>query len=167
MAENIVRVEVTPRLGETMRDVRGDLVKRRLIADHNIEFEQVRSIVGYLVNSDIGSQEVANRIDDLFVDPIIEVGITDELQLNNSELFSSKPDMVVSVGFKPGVTDNPGKAALDGFLTIFPEAGGDAKISTYLTFAFWGVPDGVEIEWLSKQLHNCLLYTSPSPRDRG
>ena len=157
MAENIVRVEVTPRLGETMRDVRGDLVKRRLIADHNIEFEQVRSIVGYLVNSDIGSQEVANRIDDLFVDPIIEVGITDELQLNNSELFSSKPDMVVSVGFKPGVTDNPGKAALDGFLTIFPEAGEDAKISTYLTFAFWGVPDGVEIEWLSKQLHNALI----------
>ena len=39
--------------------------------------------------------------------------------------------MVVTIGFKPGVTDNPGKAALDGFRTIFPNAGDDARVSTY------------------------------------
>ena len=95
--------------------------------------------------------------------------------------------MVVTIGFKPGVTDNPGKAALDAFRTIFPDAGSDANVSTYLTYVFEGVPEGVKVDWLAKQLHNglierahyslkgeefplieytpCLLYTSPSPRD--
>ena len=65
--------------------------------------------------------------------------------------------MVVTIGFKAGVTDNPGKAALDGFLTIFPDAGADARISTYLTYAFTGVPKEIEVEWLAKQLHNGLI----------
>ena len=139
-----------------MRDVRGDSVKRQLIADHGIEINKIRSIVGFLISSEITADEVSSRADDVFADPIIEESTTDSLHLENEELFSN-PDMVVTIGFKPGVTDNPGKAALDGFRTIFPNAGDDARVSTYLTYTFEGVPEGVEVEWLAKQLHNGLI----------
>ena len=157
MSSNVVRVETTPKLGDGMRDVRGDSVKRQLAADHNLEIDSVRSIVGFLISSEITSEQVSERAVDVFADPIIEESATDNLHLNNKELFSIEPDMVVTIGFKPGVTDNPGKAALDGFKTIFQDAGEDARISTYLTYAFEGVPEGVEIEWLAKQLHNGLI----------
>ena len=87
----------------------------------------------------------------MFADPIIEESATDSLHLENKNLFSSEPDMVITVGFKPGVTDNPGKAALDGFRTIFPEAGELARVSTYLTYVFNEVPKEVEVEWFNEQ----------------
>ena len=157
MSSNVVRVETTPKLGEGMKDVRGDSVKRQLAADHNIEIDSVRSIVGFLISSKITSKQVSERVDDVFADPIIEESATDSLHLNNKELFPNEPDMVITIGFKPGVTDNPGKAALDGFRTIFPDSGDDARVSTYLTYAFEGVPEGIEIGWLAKQLHNGLI----------
>ena len=157
MSSNIVRVETTPKLGEGMRDVRGDSVKRQLAADHGIEIESVRSIVGFLIASEITSEDVEARADDVFADPIIEESATDQLLLTNEQLFSNSPDMIVTIGFKPGVTDNPGKAALDGFRTIFPNAGDNARVSTYLTYAFNGVPEGIEVEWLANQLHNGLI----------
>ena len=113
MPSNVVRVEATPKTGEGMRDVRGNSVKRQLQADHGIEIEEVRSIVGFLIESEIESEKVSSRADDIFADPIIEESTTDSLHLSNKELFSEEPDIVVTIGFKPGVTDNPGKAALD------------------------------------------------------
>ena len=157
LPSNVVRVETTPKLGEGMRDVRGDLVKRQLLADHGIAIGNVRSVVGYLISSDIDPTNIADRVDDIFADPIIEDSITDNLHLENENIFPGDLDMVITVGFKPGVTDNPGKAALDGFRVIFPEAGADARISTYVTYAFTEVPNGIEVEWLSKQLHNALI----------
>ena len=60
VSSNIVRVETTPKLGEDMRDVRGDSVKRQLVADHGIEISKVRSIVGFLISSEITADEVAS-----------------------------------------------------------------------------------------------------------
>ncbi len=51
----ITRVEATPKSGEGLRDVRGDVVRRRLQADYGITFSEVRSIVGFLISSDIDS----------------------------------------------------------------------------------------------------------------
>ena len=157
MPSNIVRVETTPKLGEGMRDVRGDSVKRQLEADHNIEIGSVRSIVGFLIDSEITADRVSSRVDDVFADPIIEESATDSSHLENKTLFPNGADVVVTIGFKPGVTDNPGKAALDGFRTIFPDAGEGARVSTYITYVFQGVPGEIEVEWLSKQLHNGLI----------
>ena len=77
MSSNVVRVEATPKLGDGMRDVRGDSVKRQLAADHNIEIDSVRSIVGFLISSEITSEQVSERADDIFADPIIEESSTD------------------------------------------------------------------------------------------
>lgn len=150
----VTRVEITPRQGEGMRDVRGDVVRRQLQADHGVAVGQVRSICGYLIDGETPSDHINERVDDLFADPIIEIGAT------NTNLLSSPafptPDIVITVGFKPGVTDNPGKAATDGFLTLFP---GDvnARIATYTTYAFYAVPGSCDAVWLADTLHNGLI----------
>ena len=156
----ITRVEATPKSGEGLRDVRGDVVRRRLKADHNINLNQVRSIVGFLINSDIDSSSISERADDLFADPIIEYSTTNQTFLESKEIFQSTPDVVISVGFKPGVTDNPGKAALDGFRTIFPDASIDSDISTYITYAFYGVNGQATPEFIASKLYNNLIETA-------
>ena len=153
----ITRVEATPKSGEGLRDVRGDVVRRRLKADHNINLDQVRSIVGFLINSDIDSNSISERADDLFADPIIEYSTTNQTFLQSKEIFETKPEIVISVGFKPGVTDNPGKAALDGFRTIFPNASIDSDISTYITYAFYGVNGQATPEFIASKLYNNLI----------
>jgi phosphoribosylformylglycinamidine synthase II len=149
----ITRIEITPRQGEGMRDVRGDVVRRQLNADHGISVGDVRSVCGYLIQADTPSDAIATRIDDLFADPIIEHGVANTMLVPS---FSPVPDAVVTVGFKPGVTDNPGKAATDGFLTLFPEDRA-AKISTYTTYAFYGLPSTCDVQWLAGTLHNGLI----------
>ena len=46
MTVHDVRIEVTPLQTEGMRDVRGDVVRRQLIADHGVDVGIVRSICG-------------------------------------------------------------------------------------------------------------------------
>lgn len=151
----ITRVEVTPRQGPGMRDVRGDVVRRQLQADHGVAVDNVRSICGYLISGETDSDAIAARADDLFVDPIIEHGLTNAAALA-SEHFEQTPDIVITIGFKPGVTDNPGKAATDGFLTLFPNDS-DATVATYISYVFYGVPSSCEPEWLASTLHNGLI----------
>ena len=151
----VTRVEVTPRQGEGMRDVRGDVVRRQLMADHGVSVAAVRSICGYLIHGETPASVVAPRIDDLFADPIIEHGLTNTM-LVTTESFATTPDAVITVGFKPGVTDNPGKAATDGFLTLFPNDR-DAKIATYVTYVFYGLPQDCNVHWLAGTLHNNLI----------
>ena len=151
----VTRVEVTPRQGEGMRDVRGDVVRRQLKADHNVDVAHVRSICGYLIQGETSADAIADRVDDLFADPIIEQGATNTILLSTG-MFADAPDAVITVGFKPGVTDNPGKAATDGFLTLFP-SDVEAKIATYLTYVFYGLPDDCDESWLAGALHNNLI----------
>ena len=139
-----------------MRDVRGDVVRRQLKADHGIDVAHVRSICGYLINGETPHERIAERVDDLFADPIIEQGATNTILLT-TELFDDAPDAVITVGFKPGVTDNPGKAATDGFQTLFP-MDSDAKIATYLTYAFYGLPSECDEAWLAGTLHLSLIH---------
>jgi phosphoribosylformylglycinamidine synthase II len=152
----ITRVEVTPKQGQGMRDVRGDVVRRQLASDHSIDVTTVRSIVGFLVKAETTPESIEARCNDLFADPIIEDAGTNTLLIANQHHFPTSPDVVITVGFKAGVTDNPGSAALDGFRTIFPEAG-TASISTYISYAFFGLPAEVEADWLAKTLHNNLI----------
>ena len=153
----ITRVETTPRSGDGLRDVRGDVVRRRLLADHGIRLTGVRSIVGFLISSDISPELINRRADDLFADPIIEYSLTNQTFLQSQDIFRELPDAVVSVGFKPGVTDNPGKAALDGFRTIFPDAHHESDISTYITYSFHGIDGQTTPEFLASTLYNNLI----------
>jgi phosphoribosylformylglycinamidine synthase len=155
----ISRVEVTPKQGDGMRDVRGDVVRRQLMADHGIDVTEVRSINGFLIKSTVESEEISKRVDDLFSDPIIEHATTNNLLLASPEYFQNTPDAAITIGFKPGVTDNPGSAAYDGFKTIFSPKNEleDAAISTYQTYVFYGIPENTSVEWIASTLHNNLI----------
>ena len=81
---HVTRVEVTPKLGPGLRDVRGDIVRRQLQTDHNIVVTNVRSICGFLIQSTIPSERIHQRVNDLFADPIIEVAVTDTYLLGSN-----------------------------------------------------------------------------------
>jgi phosphoribosylformylglycinamidine synthase len=129
------------------------------MADHGIDVSEVRSITGFLIKSSVPSSDISERVNDLFSDPIIEDAVTDTLFLTSPQHFPITPDAAITVGFKPGVTDNPGSAAYDGFRTIFTqdEPLEDASISTYQTYIFYGLPSEVTAEWLATTLHNNLI----------
>ena len=102
LPESVVRIEVTPKSGEDLRDVRGQFIQKQLFENNNLEFEEVRSIVGYLVLSDIAAEDIKSRAGDIFVDPIIEDFCVDEVMIGKEEIFSKTPDIAISIGFKPG-----------------------------------------------------------------
>ena len=156
MQSNIQRIEVTPRVGGGLRDVRGDTIKSQLKTDHNLEITEVRSILGYQINQELSKDQLTKVVDELFTDPVIEIGCFNSSILDNKNAFTDTPEAVITVGFKPGVTDNRASAALDGFTTIFPDLGKDVKISTSISYVFFGLGD-VDLNWLSDQLHNSLI----------
>ena len=146
--------QVATRDIEGLTDARGDSIKSMLESDYSISVDSVKVILGYQVKSDISESDAQSAIYDLFADPIIEVGVVNESIINDHELFPTPPEIAITVGFKPGVTDNPGKAALDGFRTIFPNASIDSDISTYITYAFYGVNGQATPEFIASKLNN-------------
>ena len=155
MTVHDVRIEVTPLQAEGMRDVRGDVVRRQIMADHGIDVGIVRSICGYLVRSQYDASTIMPRVQDIFSDPIIEFGAVNTSIINDETFFPQTPSLCVTVGFKPGVTDNPGAAANDGFQVLFPDE--NAAISTYTTYVFTNLPETIDNIWLSSTLHNPLI----------
>ncbi|MBR79613.1 MAG: phosphoribosylformylglycinamidine synthase, partial [Euryarchaeota archaeon] len=145
--------EVTTKDLDGLPDSRGESVKSMLSADHGIEVQSVRVILGYQVRADISDSESESLVYDLFADPVIETGSASSRLLDQ---FPTSPDVAVQVGYKPGVTDNTGQAGLDGLITLFPDKS-SAIVSTFRTFAFWGVPDGVSAEDLAATLHNPMI----------
>ena len=158
MTVHEVRVEVTPLQTEGMRDVLGDVVQHQLFADHGIDVGKVRSIRGYLIRSEYDAGAIEPRVRDIFSDPIIEHGATNTSLLNDKTFFPVPPTLTVTVGFKPGVTDNPGAAANDGFKLLFPD--GESAISTYISYAFLNLSESINHEWLASTLFNGLIAHS-------
>ena len=95
---------------------------------------------------------------DIFSDPIIEFGATNTSLLEDKNFFPNAPPLTVTVGFKPGVTDNPGAAANDGFKILFPD--GQSSISTYISYAFLELSEEIDHDWLASTLFNGLIQKS-------
>ncbi len=160
MRGNLMSVQTEPHLFEVatrdlegLPDARGESVRAMLAADHGIEVAAVRVILGYQVQADLADEEADSLVHDLFADPIIECGSRLTRLLDD---FPEAPEIAIQVGYKPGVTDNPGQAGLDGLLTLFPHHS-EAKVATNRTYAFWGVPENVEPGALASTLHNPMI----------
>ena len=151
------RIEVTPRVLPGLQDTRGEGVRRQLAYDHGIEIESVRSITGYMVRAPLTGAQLLDSLRDLFTDPIIEHGVANQSLLDDDVMFSPPPEIAIQIGFKPGVTDNPAQAALDGLTTLYPDAGAAGDVATTMTYLFWGVPEDVDEKWLAGQLHNPMI----------
>ena len=136
-------IEVTPRELPGLQDTRGESIRSMLSADHNLAVGKIRSITGCQVKANLSSDELLQSLQDLFTDPIIELGVANKSLLDDLALFPDAPDLAIMVGFKPGVTDNAAQAALDGLLTLFPEQK-DAQIATTMAYLFWDIPSEVD-----------------------
>ena len=145
--------EVTTRDLEGLPDSRGDRIRSMLFADHAIQVESVRVILGYQVRADLSESEAASLVYNLFADPVSQLGSSNSRLLDS---FPTTPDAAIQVGYKPGVTDNPGQAALDGLSTLFPSHE-SALVATFRTYAFWGVPKDVTPEKLASSIHNPMI----------
>ncbi|MAH98985.1 MAG: phosphoribosylformylglycinamidine synthase [Euryarchaeota archaeon] len=145
--------EVTTKDLDGLPDARGERVRSMLKADHGIEVSKVRVILGYQVISNISDSDAQSLIYDLFADPVIEVG---SLNFRLLDEFPKPPDAVIQVGFKPGVTDNPAQAGLDGLMTLFPEQSA-LRVATFTTYAFWGIEGRTSSSELASFLHNPMI----------
>ena len=153
----IFNFQVATRDMEGLTDARGESIKAMLQSDYSISVNSVRVILGYQVKSNISEKEAERAIYDLFADPIIEFGDLNQSLIDNKKLFPKSPEIAVTVGFKPGVTDNAGQAGLDGLMTIFPEVAKESQVSTTMTYLFWGVPNDISPTWLTSKLHNQMI----------
>ena len=144
--------EVSTKEMKGLTDARGNNIKSMLLSDHRIDVKSVRVILGYHLIGEINNKNSERAVYDLFADPIIERGTHNKRILDD---FSPIPELVIQIGFKPGVTDNLGNAALDGIKTLLPDSK-EILISTTKTFAFWGVPTGTEEE-IVETLYNPMI----------
>ena len=149
-------VEVTIKEDPGLPDSRGNAIKNMLLMDHQININQVRVSLKYDIKGVISKSQLNRSVYDLFADPIIEFALANNLLLDSEEIFPQSPDLVIQVGFKPGVTDNAAHAALDGFKTLFPTLDG-INISSSKTYMFWGIPSEVDVSDLVKKLYNPMI----------
>ena len=157
MSTPVHSFEVTTRDLEGLPDARGDSVKLMLESNYGVDVGSVRVILGYQIRAALTSEEAERVVYDLFADPVIERGSVDSPLLDDKSVFPDSPQIVISTGFNPGVTDNAAQAGLDGLLTIFPHLAGRAEMVTSRTYLFWGVPEGTTTEWLASKLHNPMI----------
>ncbi len=96
------RVEIG--LKPSIRDARGEKIKRRIVDDLGIAVDSVRTIDVYTIDARLSVEEVEMAAAGPFLDPVIQ------------EFSIGKPlgrdfDWAIEVGYKPGVTDNIGRTA--------------------------------------------------------
>ena len=149
------RIEVLPRVGGAFIDSRGQSIQRQLSKDHDVIIDTVRSTLGYLIEGESNDDALVQAAHDLFSDPIIEDVIIDSSFVSEGA-FPTDPEISILIGFKPGVTDNRGQAAIDGYWALFPESK-HVSISTTIGYYFWGIPQNLDAEWLAGQLYNPLI----------
>ncbi len=91
-------------LKDKVRDARGERVRREIREHLGIELQSVRTIDVYTVDAQLSDEEVAAAAAGPFSDPIIQ-----DYAVNQP--LAHDFDVLVEVGFLPGVTDNVGRTA--------------------------------------------------------
>lgn len=99
----IYRIEVG--FKRDIPDARGRLTEQRIKAYLGIPVRSVRTRSLYTIEAELSETEVELAARELFIDPIIQ-----EYSINQG-LNREEYDYSITVGFKPGVTDNVGRTA--------------------------------------------------------
>ena len=98
-------------LKEGVRDARGERVQRE-IRDHlGIAVAQVRTIDVYTVDAALSAAEIEAAAHGPFSDPVIQTVAVDKP-------LAADFDILIEVGFRPGVTDNVGRTAKEAIQYI-------------------------------------------------
>ena len=126
------RIEVGYRAGVT--DARGEGAARRIREFLHIGVSQVRTRQVYWLRLPISAEQARLAAEELFCDPIIQDYSLDAC------LDGPAFDFAVTVGFKPGVTDNVGRtatAALEEVLGVRHD--GEEGVATAVQYLLSGV----------------------------
>ncbi|WP_298036884.1 phosphoribosylformylglycinamidine synthase subunit PurS [uncultured Desulfuromonas sp.] len=98
-------------LKDGVLDARGERVKKE-IRDHlGLELDGVRTIDVYTVDAELSEEEVAAAARGPFSDPVIQEAAVDAPLARDF-------DILIEVGFRPGVTDNVGRTAREAIQYI-------------------------------------------------
>jgi len=97
----VTRIEIATRPG--LQDPRGQETRHKIRHFLGIPVERVRTCEVYRIDAELRDDE-PGRILREFADPVSQIGALDRLEIDPS-------DFVVTVGYKPGVTDPVGKSA--------------------------------------------------------
>ncbi len=97
----VTRLEIATR--PALPDSRGSAVARKIRSFLGISVGDVRTCDVYRIDADLGPEEAPRVLAEL-VDPVLQVGAIGRLDHGSF-------DVLVDVGYKPGVTDPVGKSA--------------------------------------------------------
>jgi len=108
-------------LKDNVRDARGERVKKEIREHLGVELLSVRTLDVYTVDAQLTEEEVAAAAAGPFSDPVIQ-----DYAVNKP--LAHDFDVLIEVGFRPGVTDNSGRTAREAiqYITGRPFAGSEA-----------------------------------------
>ncbi len=127
-------------LKDGIRDARGERVCREIREHLGIALESVRTIDVYTVDTQLTDAELHAAAFGPFCDPVVQDVVIDRPLPRDF-------DVLIEVGFRPGVTDNVGRTAKEAiqYLTGRPFAAGEA-VYTSVQYLLKGRVDAVAAE---------------------
>jgi len=96
---------------EGMVDALGNATQQKIKQFLDLTAEKVKTIDIYKIQDDLNQDELQNVAQNLFCDPIIQ-------NHSFSKPLADDFDLIIEVGFKPGVTDTVGNTAKEGIEDI-------------------------------------------------
>ncbi|MDX2481204.1 MAG: AIR synthase-related protein [Desulfuromusa sp.] len=139
-------------LKKDVKDARGEQIKRQIKNHLNIDLPAVRTLDVYTLDAILSAEEVELAAAGPFSDPVIQVYAI-------NQPLASAFDMLIEVGFRPGVTDNTGRTAKEAiqYLTGRPFTEGEA-VYTSTQYLLSGLTDKAMAEKITSDfLANGLI----------
>lgn len=142
----VTRLEISAR--PSLRDPRGEEAEHKIRSFLGIAVERVRTREVYRIEGDLSADE-RQRVLDEFVDPVQQTGALDRLIEDGD---GTTYDVVVGVGYKPGVTDPVGRSAKVAVEdTLGRSLGEDAAVYCSRLYLLAGV-DSVQARRIAEDL---------------
>ncbi len=137
------RIEISPL--RRWRDARGEGVKQQIANFLKISVDQVRTRSVYTVSADITDAEAAKAAREL-ANPILQSGSVGETPTEGC-------DWLISVGFRPGVTDNVGRTAHEAIGDIVGrKLRDDEHVCSSVEYMISGKLDRSSVEDIARKL---------------
>jgi len=145
------RIEVAVR--PELRDSLAGRLVTQLSEDAGIPVSALRTIRVFTLEGEFTSDELARAAAKLFGDPISEL-----VQIDAPLAPQVLPgfDVLLEVGFRPGVTDNVGHTAAEGLAELLGRKPGSHKVYGSLQIAVQGL-DAAKTASVASCLHNALI----------
>ncbi len=157
------RIELAPLT--VWRDARGENVKKEIAGFLRLPIERVLTRDVYTISGALSAEEVW-RVAEFLVNPVLQGVRVGDRKSENFPQYP-RPDFVVAVGFKPGVTDNVGRTARAAVGDIIGrKLGEDEAIYSSVEYWLYGPElDAAAAETIGKKLLANELIQTVTIRD--